>query len=210
MDADQAILEIGKLQSVSRETSDKLRLFAELLEKWNRKINLVSPASLPDLWQRHIFDAAQLMPMIPEAAKTLLDIGTGGGFPGLIIALMADEGLPDLAVTMIESDQRKCAFLQTVSGQLGLKTRVMAERVEVVPAQGADVMTSRALASLDRLLAHADMHLAEGGQALFLKGANAEAEVNEALASWAFELQKIPSKTNAEAVILKISNLRHR
>lgn len=210
MGADQAISVIEDEYDVSRETLQRLHAFAELLTKWNGKINLVSPASLPDLWQRHILDSAQLMPHLPQVAKTVVDIGTGGGFPGLILAILAHELRPDLVVTMIESDGRKCAFLQTASHQLGLKTKVISKRIEQVPSLGADVLTSRALAPVIQLFSHAERHLGHSGTALLLKGKNAANEVEEALASYAFDLQNIPSRTSEDALVLKISNLRPR
>ncbi len=208
MGPDEAVSAISGFADVSRETSDRLKEFAVLLQKWNKKINLVSPSTIDDLWERHIFDSAQLLPLISEDAARLTDIGTGGGFPGLILALLTAEKQPGLTVTMIESDVRKCAFLQTASSQLGLKTRVISRRIEFAPPQNADIVTSRALAPLGALLGYAEMHLSPAGTAILMKGANADAEINEALASWAFDLQKIASKTHPDAVILKITNLR--
>ena len=193
---------------VSRETLERLTEFAALLEKWNPKINLVSKATLPDLWHRHILDSAQLYPFLQGASK-IVDIGTGGGFPGLILAIMTQDASA-VHVTMVESDKRKCAFLQTAITQLGLRASVQAERVEAIEPMQADIMTSRALASLDNLLMYAASHLRGGGRALFLKGALADAEINEALASWRFDLQKKTSKTSADAVVLELSNIRQR
>ncbi len=210
MERETALRRVSQLIDVSRETLEKLERFADLLVKWNAKINLVSPATLPDLWERHILDSAQLVPFIPDGARNLVDIGTGGGFPGLIIGIIAQDTHPALHVTMIESDIRKCAFLQTTSAQLGLKTTVSAKRIEAVDPLGADVLTSRALAAGPQLLAYAHRHLAADGKALLLKGTNAQAEIDEALATWSFDLQKRQSETSADAVVLDISNLRPR
>lgn len=210
MTSEQAFLRVSELHDVSRETFEKLDRFAELLVKWNAKINLVSPTTIPDLWERHILDSAQLMPMIPANTRGLVDIGTGGGFPGLVIALVGQQTHPDMTVTMVESDARKCAFLQTASGQLGLKTRVITDRIERVAPLQADILTSRALAPGPLLMSFAHRHLSENGKALLLKGANAQAEIDDSLASWAFDLQKKVSKTSADAVVLEISNLRPR
>lgn len=196
--------------NVSRETLDRLEAFVLLLEKWNPKINLVSKSTLPDVWQRHVLDSAQLHPFIGKKVCTLVDIGSGGGFPGLVLAALLNETHPGLSVSMIESDRRKCAFLRTALAEMGVSAEVYPERVEALPPRNADLLTSRALAPLTKLLGFAERHLSQDGQALFLKGANAEAEVNEALASWRFDLQKKPSETSVDAVVLEISNLRSR
>ncbi len=203
----------GRLQAVanvSRETFEKLEEFAELLKKWNAKINLVSPATIPVLWDRHIIDSAQLMPIVPAGTSKLVDIGTGGGFPGLVLAILASDSHEAMKTTMIESDARKCAFLQTAVSQFGLNADVMTNRIERVAPQQADVLTSRALAPGPLLMSFAHRHLAKGGKALLLKGANAQKEIDESLASWAFDLKKKASETSAEAVVLEISNLRPR
>ena len=203
--AEKALLEE---LNVSRETLEKLETYAALLVKWNQKINLVSPATLPDLWTRHILDSAQVLQYFPSGSAHLSDIGSGGGLPGAILAILADEKMPELRVTMIESDKRKCAFLQTVSGQLGLRIKVMPERIEQAAPTGADVVSARALAPLPKLIGLAVRHLAQDGRAFLMKGANVEAEVEEALASWTFDLQKHASRTQAEACILEVSNIR--
>jgi len=210
MDEASARGRLSEICDVSRETMERLELFASELAKWNQKINLVSPATIPELWTRHILDSAQLYPLIDQKTAEICDIGTGGGFPGLILAILAKETYPDAKVAMMESDKRKCAFLQTISGRLGLKTEVLATRIEKADPQNADIMTSRALASLSQLLSFAHQHLSPDGRALFLKGAKVDAEIEEALASWQFDLQKRRSETSAEAVVLEISNLRPR
>ncbi len=202
--------QLAQVCDVSRETFDKLKQFSALLVKWNAKINLVSPATIPHLWDRHIVDSAQLSPMIPVETKSLVDIGTGGGFPGLILAVIGQETHPDMKVTLVESDARKCAFLQTAAAQLKLGVHVITDRIEQVDPLTADILTSRALAPGPLLMSFAYRHLTEGGKALLLKGANAQTEVDESLASWSFDLQKRSSKTNADAVVLEVSNLRPR
>lgn len=195
---------------VSRETFDDLTTFVELLEKWNRSINLVSPQSLPDVWTRHILDSAQLFPFFDGSVGKAVDIGTGGGFPGLVLAIIFKHSAPDRQVTLIESDQRKCAFLLTVSSQLNLNSKVIAKRIEQVPPSEADVLTSRALAPLSQLLGYAHRHLKPEGTAFLLKGRSAEAEIEEALASWSLDLKRKESKTTSDGVILEIRNLRPR
>ncbi|MBT9385708.1 16S rRNA (guanine(527)-N(7))-methyltransferase RsmG [Pseudooceanicola sp. CBS1P-1] len=194
-------------ESVSRETSEKLRLYAELLEKWNRKINLVSKHTIPDLWTRHFVDSAQIHSLASDFAHWL-DIGSGGGFPGLVIAIRAAELQPDATFTLIESDQRKCAFLRSVARETGVKVQVLSQRIEQAPVQGADVLSARALASLSDLLGFAERHLAPEGVALFPKGQRWKEEISEAEAQWRFRWEAVPSKTESEAVILKIGGIR--
>jgi 16S rRNA (guanine527-N7)-methyltransferase len=189
---------------VSRETSERLSRFADLLRKWNPSINLVSRTTLESLETRHILDSAQLFDLKPAAARHWVDLGSGGGFPGLVIAILAAEKAPTLRVTLIESDRRKATFLSTVARELDLKqVRVLAERIETAPPQDADVVSARALAPLPDLLAYAERHLVPGGIALFPKGARHD-ESDDGLASWRFEVQKFPSTTDPEAVILKL------
>ncbi|MEM6407483.1 MAG: 16S rRNA (guanine(527)-N(7))-methyltransferase RsmG [Pseudomonadota bacterium] len=195
---------------VSRETLQELEDYAALLVKWNAKINLVSPATLPELWTRHILDSAQLFHLLPGEVQSIGDIGSGGGLPGLILAILAKTKAPKIRVTMIESDRRKCAFLQTVSGQLGLGARILPDRIESAAPLQTDVLSARALAPLPKLMGYAARHLAPKGHALLMKGANVETEIEEALASWTFDLQKHPSQTQAEACILEVFNIRPR
>lgn len=192
---------------VSRETAERLEAYEALIRKWNPRINLVSPATLDALWTRHFADSAQLLRLAPETAAHWADLGSGGGFPGLVIAVLAAESRPGLRVTLVESDQRKAAFLQTAGRLLDLGLDVRAERIEALPPLGADVLSARALAPLDILLRHAERHLAPGGVALFPKGATVAAELARALEHWRFSLQKESSKTDAGGVILIIGGI---
>lgn len=129
---------------VSRETMDRLGAYASLLEKWNPKINLVSSSTLANTWHRHLADSAQLWALAPEGAKSWMDIGSGAGFPGLVIAAIAAEKLPDLAVTLVESDRRKSVFLKTVAREMGVTVNVITERIEMLEPQNADILSARA------------------------------------------------------------------
>lgn len=192
---------------VSRETSGRLERFAALLEKWNAAINLVARSTLADLWDRHILDSAQVFALCPEGARHWADLGSGGGFPGLVVAILAAELRPELRVTLVESDVRKATFLMAAARDCGVSAQVLARRIEAVPPLGADVLSARALAPLDKLLAHAERHLAPGGVALFPKGAQHAAELSEALARWRFRSEKHPSRTDPDSVILKIGEI---
>ncbi len=203
MDGPAALLD---RKNVSRETLDRLKLYADLLRRWNPTVNLVSPASLDHLWSRHILDSAQILDLSPAAA-TWADLGSGGGFPGLVIAILAADERPALAVTMVESDARKCAFLATVARETGVTPRILTDRAEDVPPLAADVVSARALAPLSTLLGLAAPHLAPSGTGLFPKGARHQPEIEQALADWRFTYQKHPSLTDPAAVILSIKGL---
>lgn len=194
------------LYFVSRETVEKLRMFEALALKWTKKINLISSGDAEHLWERHILDSVQIYPLAPSSGDWL-DIGSGGGFPGIVAAIIGHELAPQRNFTLVDSDQRKCAFLRTVSRELGLNVKVLASRVDEIPPLGADVLTARALDDLQSLLYHAERHLAPHGTALFPKGASWQKENREAMKFWSYTLDVIPSETNPDATILKIKEL---
>ncbi|OSQ49906.1 16S rRNA (guanine(527)-N(7))-methyltransferase RsmG [Marivita geojedonensis] len=191
--------------NVSRETQDRLNIYLDLLRKWSPKINLVSPASLEDAGKRHFDDSLQLAELCPEGAKDWVDLGSGGGFPGAVIAIAKVGG--ELNVTLVESDQRKSAFLRTVSRETKTPFNVISKRIEDVEPLNADVVSARALAPLTDLLEFADLHMKPGGVCLFLKGANWQNEVNDAQKKWRFTCEAHKSKTSPDASILKIGDL---
>jgi 16S rRNA (guanine527-N7)-methyltransferase len=182
---------------VSRETLQRLQIYADLLVKWQARINLVGPDTLPDLWQRHFLDSAQLYPLIPPSCRRLVDLGSGAGFPGLVLAIM---GAAD--VHLVESDSRKCAFLREVARVTGTKVTIIDKRIEQIPPLEADVITARALAPLARLLDWAHPHFAPGGQCLFLKGRGSEDELTAAAKEWHISPERVPSQTGAGGLIL--------
>ncbi|MDW4498071.1 16S rRNA (guanine(527)-N(7))-methyltransferase RsmG [Sulfitobacter sp. D35] len=191
---------------VSRETHERLDAYAASVEKWTPRINLVSKSDAAHLWTRHIADSMQLF-HLQSRAKLWCDIGSGGGFPGLVLAIMAAEGDPARETVLIESDQRKCAFLRTVARELSLKVRVIADRIENVAPVGADVVSARALSDLDQLLGYAKRHLGPQGTALFPKGRRWQQEVEAARAHWTFDLVTHPSRTDPDAAILEVRTL---
>jgi len=190
--------------------------YATLLTKWQAKINLVGPATLPDLWRRHFLDSAQLLPLIPAPlpegrARTLVDLGSGAGFPGLVLAILR----PDLAVTLVESDGRKAIFLaEAARATLGpaAKDRVsiLRARAESLDPAPADIVTARALAPLARLLGLAEHWLSTDSLCLFLKGADAAAELTEARKGWTMTVAEHPSLTDPRATILEIRHASRR
>ena len=195
------------LTDVSRETMERLEIYEGLLKKWNPKINLVSKATIDDLWKRHFVDSAQIFSLAPEGFRSWVDIGSGGGFPGLVCAIMGAEKAPDAKFTLIESDARKCVFLRTVAREVGIAPTVVTDRIEHAPPAQADVMSARALADLKALLGFSERHLQKTGTALFPKGVSWEKEVQEARKSWFFDCEAITSETESGAVILRIGGI---
>lgn len=198
--------------NVSRETLDKLLAYVALLEQWQPRINLVAGATLPDVWHRHIADSAQLLALAPKSGKWL-DIGSGAGFPGLVIAIMA-HGSAGLRVTLIESDRRKCAFLAEVARHTGISVEIHTARIEQIATQrmlgAVDVVSARALAPLVRLIPLSLPFFGDATLGLFPKGRDAESEVTQARAAWDFDVEMTPSLTDAAARIVAIRRPRAR
>jgi 16S rRNA (guanine527-N7)-methyltransferase len=192
---------------VSRETLADLESFSGLVQKWTPKINLVSAAARDDLWQRHIIDSAQIYRHAPAGFTHWLDIGSGGGFPGIVVAIIGKSLAPDATFTLIESDQRKCAFLRNAIRELGLKAKVIADRIESQPPVGAEVVSARALGNLPLLLTLIAPHIVPDGVAILHKGRNAEQEVAEARKNWRFDLEERPSLTDPYGRILLIQRI---
>lgn len=189
---------------VSRETEERLNAYVELLKKWNDKINLVSRNTVADLWKRHIEDSAQLLLHTDPRIDHWLDLGSGGGLPGLVVAIIGTDLGRVGRVTMVESDGRKCAFLSEVVRALSLPVTVLNDRIESLKPQYADVVSARALADLTRLLELTRSHLSESSLLIFPKGANHRAEIERARLAWEFDLEVFPSQTDPGAAILKI------
>ena len=188
---------------VSRETFEELEAYVALIEKWNPKINLVSKPSFPEVWDRHIWDSAQLFDIDVEGL-TWADFGSGGGLPGIVLAIFAKKHRPDMQFHLVESDQRKCAFLRNATREIGLNVKVHAERIELLDPIGANVISARALTDLNGLLEFVERHSAENGIAILPKGETWEKEILQAQENWSFEYEEITSKTNNNAAILKI------
>lgn len=192
---------------VSRETMDRLEVYSKLLEKWNPRINLVSRQTIPDLWARHFVDSAQIYSLAPQGFGKWVDLGSGGGFPGLVCAIISAERDPSSVFTMVESDARKSVFLRTVIRETRLNAKVISDRIEKIPPLGAQVLSARALADLDTLLHFAERHLQESGTALFPKGVSWEKEVEIASRSWLFDWEATKSETESGAVVLRIGGI---
>lgn len=188
---------------VSRETEDRLDSIVALLEKWQRTINLVAPATLPQIWTRHVADSLQLVPLAGEASRWV-DLGSGGGFPGLVVGAVLAER-PDADVTLIESDSRKAAFLREAARIAELPVTVLPARIEQVApriAAGVEVVSARALAPLPKLLPLAEPFIAQGALGLFLKGQDVDNELTETSKSWNVEASIVESRTDRSGRVL--------
>lgn len=192
---------------VSRETFLRLEVFESQFRHWARRINLAAPSTMSEIWDRHVLDSAQLLPLAEEA-DFWLDLGSGGGFPGAIIAiLLADR--PGASIDLVESNGKKAAFLQTVLSELKVPARIHRRRIEDCVGLGTpDVVTARALAPLPRLLNLASPWLTTGARGLFHKGRDYGSEVEESLNHWRFDLIQHADKVDAQGIILEIVNLR--
>ena len=206
--------EFAETFGVSRETIGRLELYASLLLRWQKTINLVAPSTVGDVWHRHFADSAQLLALAPAGAQRWLDLGSGGGFPGLVVALMLAER-PGSKVTLIESDGRKCAFLREVARQTGLeallRVDILTSRIEMaantVRVGVVDVVSARALAPLDRLLGWCQPYFSAGTVGLLPKGREVEAELAAARVCWRMQHELIASRTQPEGRIIVVKAL---
>ncbi len=198
---------LANLSDVSRETSERLEIYESLIHKWNPRINLVSKRSLTELRTRHFQDSLQIFTDIKKAAISWVDLGSGGGFPGLVIAILAAEHAPSLKVTLVESDMRKSAFLRTVIREANIQATVITDRIEEIPSFGADVISARALADLTTLLGYVDRHMSAKGKAILMKGKSWEDEIIKARDKWNFDYTYSKSITDDQAVILRITGV---
>ena len=193
--------------NVSRETLDRLQAFADLLAERQKVQNLVSSNSLEDLWRRHMLDSGQLVDLLPGGAEVLVDIGSGAGFPGMVLAIVT--GIP---VVLVESNSRKAQFLRDVAAQIGASVTVINARIEDVGGESVekpvDILIARALAPLSKLCEMADSLAAR--TCLFMKGARWQEELTEARKRWKIDVETIESRTSPDSRILRITRLKRR
>ncbi|SHL53474.1 16S rRNA (guanine527-N7)-methyltransferase [Roseovarius litoreus] len=193
--------------NVSRETLERLTIYEVLLRKWTPRINLVARSTLPDLWQRHFVDSIQIYDLAPHPVDHWVDLGSGAGFPGLLMAILSLETGSPKRTTLVESDVRKCVFLNTVIRETGARADVINDRIENIPPLEANVLSARALADLTTLLGFAERHMRADGTAIFPKGENWQKEVEAAQTAWTFTHRLAKSKTETGPVIMTITGV---
>jgi 16S rRNA (guanine527-N7)-methyltransferase len=200
------------LENVSRETQERLAIIVAQVQKWQKHINLIAPSTVPSIWQRHVVDSFQLLALAPSA-KRWLDLGSGGGFPGLVVAAaLAEHG--EGQITLVESNQKKCAFLRETARLAALPVTVLAQRIDQATPELAksmwDIVSARALAPLDQLLQMTSPFIAAGAVGLFPKGRDVDEEIKLAQGTWNFSYDLIHSITEPTARIVRVTAINHR
>lgn len=199
--------EFVKLTNVSRETLARLTEYGDILRHWQKSVNLVGRVTLTDIWRRHMLDSAQLIPHMPENTREIVDLGSGAGFPGLVLAIMLDR-----PVHLVEATGKKAAFLREAARVTGAPVTVHNCRIEALEPWPVDLITARALAPMGKLLSYAEPFLAQNRApppvCLFLKGARVEQELTEARKSWKMTVDRFPSMTDPEGRVLRIQDLK--
>lgn len=198
-----------RLTGVSRETLGRVRSYLAVLDQWRERINLIGPGEGRHLWRRHVLDSLQLIKQISSDDLAVADLGSGAGFPGLVITCALAER-PGASVTLVEKSPRKSEFLEAAIAAQGLPAKVLNVRIEDAPRQKFDLVTARALAPLPKLLGYAYGWLKPSGKALLMKGRDVEAEVAEARRSWTFEMSDRASLSSPEGRVLRLSSIAPR
>lgn len=201
-DASFGVADFAAEIGVSRETIERLEAYAALLLAWSTRINLVGRATLDDLWRRHFFDSAQLFSLIPSNTRSLVDLGSGAGFPGLVLAILGVT-----KVELIEADSRKAAFLREAARVTAADITISGCRIEAVPSHQADVVTARGCAPLDRLLALGERFIGPNTICLFLKGERAEEELTAAAKAWTMTVSRYPSRADQRGSVLLLQQV---
>ncbi len=204
------MIDIEKKYNVSHETYEKLKNYQALVLEWNSKFNLISKSTEATIWERHIVDSLQLIKYITNEDKILLDLGSGAGFPGVVLAIACQEIYPDLQINLVESIGKKTAFLHAVNEQLNLNMEIHQERIEKLNIGKVDVITSRALAALPKLLDYAKPFCKKETRLILPKGENWSLENDEALMKWLYNYEVYNSDTSDVGKILRISDLRRK
>lgn len=204
------MIDIEKKYNVSHETYEKLKNYQALVLEWNSKFNLISKSTETTIWERHIVDSLQLIKYITNKDKILLDLGSGAGFPGVVLAITCQEIYPDLQINLVESIGKKTTFLHAVNEQLKLNMEIHQERIEKLNIGKVDVITSRALAALPKLLDYAKPFCKKETKLILPKGENWYLENDEALTKWLYKYEVFNSDTSDVGKILRISDLRRK
>ncbi|MES2433204.1 MAG: 16S rRNA (guanine(527)-N(7))-methyltransferase RsmG [Pseudomonadota bacterium] len=201
-------VEIPDWLNVSRETLERLFAYCELVEKWNPAINLISKSGIAEIWNRHLIDSAQLIRHMPAEDGLWCDLGSGGGFPGIVLGILAKVSHPKTQMILVESDRRKSVFLSEASRLLDIAVNVKTQRIEDLEPQNVDVLTARALAPLSSLCGYAYRHLKPEGVAIFPKGATAAREIEDAQNLWRFDYDAQESHTDPAALVLAVRGIQ--
>ena len=204
------MIDIEKKYNVSRETYKKLENYQTLVLEWNSKFNLISKSTEMNIWERHIVDSLQLIKYISKEDKILLDLGSGAGFPAVVLAIARQEFYPDLQINLVESIGKKATFLRTVNEQLKLNMNIYQERIEKLNIEKVDIITSRALASLPKLLEYAKPFCKKETKLILPKGEKWSVENDEAQKQWEYKYEIYDSDTCDVGKILHISDLRRK
>lgn len=211
VEAPNALAQVAKRYGVSRESSEQLEVYSGLLLKWNSRINLIGPCDAEELWQRHIADALQLLPLIPDRAGTIVDLGSGAGLPGLVVAI-ARGGAAAGTVHLIEANAKKAAFLREAIRVTGARAAVLHRRIEAEDGQAylqnVDLVLSRALAPLPKLVEYAKPFVQKGAICLFHKGQDVDVELTQATKYWRINFKKHPSRLSKGGCILEITEIQ--
>ena len=198
------------LENVSRETIENLHKYNDLLSEWQEKFNLVSNNSLPEAWNRHFLDSAQLYKYIKKDDILIYDFGSGAGFPALVLAIISKELNTSARFILIESISKKVSFLNTVINKFNLNAEVINDRIEKIKTSPADLITARALASLDKLFEYSEKFFKKNTRCLFLKGVSYKLELAEAEKKWSFDYKVYENAISEGGVVLEITNLRRK
>lgn len=198
-------VEFQALTGADASTVERLRILIELLRRWQGRINLIATSTLADPWRRHVLDSAQLVPLIPPATTHVIDIGSGAGFPGMIVAILSDA-----VVHLVESDGRKCEFLREAARITGTSVHIHNLRIENLAPFSVDVAIARACAPLPKLLEYAYPFVLSAGTCLFLKGSSASVELTESQKRWIMRCSPSVSRSDPTGVVLKVENLSPR
>jgi len=196
--------------NVSRETIELLKTYEASLNEWQQKMNLVSKNSLSDAWNRHFKDSMQLFDLLPQNAEIVYDFGSGAGFPGMVLAIIAKEKTPYLKFKLVESIKKKTMYLKHVGEITCANVEIINERIENIKPETADAIISRAMCSLPDLLKYSKPFCNKNTKLIFLKGRSYQEEIKAAQREWIFQLEVLPNQESEDGVILIITKLRHK
>lgn len=199
--------EFARLTGANADVVARLSKYETLLRAWNEHTNLIAPSTAGSIWERHFWDSAQIVSLIPPGTKSIADLGAGAGFPGLVLAALMQNG-PDATVHLVDATQKKCRFLAEAAAAMNVKVQIHWDRAETLTPLNADVVTARAVAGLDSLFALVERHLKPDGLALLLKGAKANEELTAARRAWDFAVNKVPSRSDSAGMVLCVTGLR--